>query len=605
VTGDGVNMSLGGNGSGGTIQNTTGAGISLNNTDDVSLNYMNITNAGTDSIRITDINGFTLNRSNISDSAGTAPADKAIDIGDFVTGTPVSGTINITNSIIGPAAGSSPHDSIAIGISTGTSTWNVTGNTIRRTGNSGINMELRGNSIVTAFMVDNVSFAGANTAGGTGSPSARGIFANTLDDSVMTLFTIQNSSFTNNNIHIDLNQQNDTDPVGSHTFKVLNNATMTGARSHAMNIFAAAGSFGGQFTGTVQGNTIGNASIDGSGSEIGNGIRVNVNGGTDAAMLIHDNDIFETPNGRGIEVIGRNGLGTLDITITNNAVDHYNLTYPIGGGAAAFPLGAIYVNAAKGGAAGIVGFRVRSDVRLNTVPTAGGPLPAASEVTGTYLALVESVGSETGGILELVDTAPASANATAQLQSTNTGDAGANAGVSLIAGPIDVPPPLLATSIGSGHGTNLTDTELSSVVAAAIDRLATAGASNAQLAILNSVSFQIVDLAGAQLGSAGAGVVQIDINGAGWGYFVDDSPYDDSEFAILAAGGGLQADEDSAAFGRIDVLTVVLHELGHILGYDHGDEDGLLGATLETGVRHTDLDALFADEEALAAVLLG
>jgi hypothetical protein len=30
-----------------------------------------------------------------------------------------------------------------------------------------------------------------------------------------------------------------------------------------------------------------------------------------------------------------------------------------------------------------------------------------------------------------------------------------------------------------------------------------------------------------------------------------------------------------------------------------------MGITLETGVRHTELDALFADEEALAAVLLG
>jgi hypothetical protein len=97
--------------------------------------------------------------------------------------------------------------------------------------------------------------------------------------------------------------------------------------------------------------------------------------------------------------------------------------------------------------------------------------------------------------------------------------------------------------------------------------------------------------------------VQIDINGAGCGYFVDDSPLDDSEFALLAAGGGLQASAQSDAFGRIDLLSVVLHGLGHILGHDHGDEDGLMGATLETGVRHTDLDALFADEKALAALL--
>jgi hypothetical protein len=236
-----------------------------------------------------------------------------------------------------------------------------------------------------------------------------------------------------------LNNQNDTDPVGSHTFQVLNNTTMTGARSHAMNVFAAAGGFAGVFTGTIQGNTIGNASIDGSGSEIGNGIRVNMNSDVNATMLINNNTIREAPNGRGIEVIGRNGVGQLDVTITNNNVDHTNLTYPIGGGAAAFPLGAIYVNAAKGGATGIVGFRVRADIEGNTVPAAGGPLPSASEVTGTYLAVVESVGTETGGILELVDNAPASATATAELQSHNTGDAAANAGVALITGPINIP----------------------------------------------------------------------------------------------------------------------------------------------------------------------
>jgi hypothetical protein len=437
VTGDG---GVTNNGSGGTIQNTTGAGITLNNTDGVSVSYLNITNAGADSIRILDINGFVLNRSNISDSAGTAPADKAIDVGDFVTGTPVNGTITLSNDVIGPAAGSSPHDSLAVGISAGTSTWSITGTTFQRTGNSAISWESRGTS-VASVNVQNSTFAGANVAGGTGSPSARGIFVNALDDSVITLFTIQGSTFTNNNIHIDMNQQNDTDPVGSHTFSVLNN-TMTGARSHAMNIFAAAGSFGGNFTGTVQGNTIGNASVDGSGSEIGNGIRVNMNGGSDAIMLLQNNVIREAPNGRGIEVIGRNGLGSLDVTILNNDVDHTNLTYPIGGGAAAFPLGAIYVNAAKGGATGIVGYTVRADVRQNTVPAAGGPLPAASEVTATYLSFVESVGTETGGILELVDSppGPGGQTPTQQLQSTNTGDAGANAGVTLIAGPIGTPP---------------------------------------------------------------------------------------------------------------------------------------------------------------------
>lgn len=401
-------------GSGGTIQNTTADGILLNNTVNVSLGYMNINNSGTDSIRITSINGFTLNRSNISDSAGTAPADKAVDIGDFSTGTAVNGTINITNNVIGPAAGSSPHDSLAIGIGSGTSTWNVTNNTFRNTGNAGINMELRGGSVATAFLVDTCTFAGAGSA-----TSARGIFVNTLDDAVMTLLTIQNNTFTNNNIHIDLNQQNDTDPVGGHTFKILNNTTMTGANSHAINIFAAAGSFAGTFQGRIENNVIGSAGVAGSGSSIGNGIRVNINGGSVATMLLNGNTIRQTPNGRGIEVIGRNGTGGLDVTVTSNDVDPQDTS--------GFPLSAILVQSN----CVTVCNTVRSDIRLNTVP-----LGVTTDLLPTYLGLVET-GASTS---QVVDSPPASVDCTVQLTSTNTGSASASAGCTLIPGPINTPP---------------------------------------------------------------------------------------------------------------------------------------------------------------------
>ncbi|MCI0680523.1 MAG: Ig-like domain-containing protein, partial [Gemmataceae bacterium] len=652
VTGDGVNTTLGGNGSGGTIQNTTGAGIRLNNTADVSLNYVNITSPGTDAIAVTNINGFTLNRSTLSDSAGTAPFDATIDFNNYSTGDPsitptgVNGTINITHSLIGPASGSSPHNTVTAVVGSGTSTWNVTGTTIRNTGNSGINLEVRNSSVITAFTVSGSTFAGANVAGGSGSPSARGIFANNLEDSVIGLMKIENNTFTNNNIHIDLNQQNDTDPVGSHTFVVRNN-TMTGSRSHAMNIFAAAGSFGGEFTGTINNNTIGNASIDGSGSEIGNGIRVNMNGGTDATMLIHDNDIVETPNGRGIEVIGRNGLGTLDITITDNLVDHYNLTFPIGGGAAAFPLGAIYVNAAKGGGSGIIGFTVQADVRGNTVPTAGGALPAASEVTGTYLALVESVGSETGGILELVDSpaGPGGQTPTQQLQSTNTGDAGANAGVSLIAGPIDVPPivPLLAapggvetadreasdsgdtappvvtdnnpSATGSepavsgnelpaehpGSGMDvpahpvivnddvLSQSELEYFVDAAITRWIGTGLSADQVAALHALDFTVGSMSGMYLGSYQPGLITLDSDAAERGWYLDPTPLDDAEFGNVFAVTRMQTDPAAAPAGHFDLLTTVMHEMGHALGledyYETAARDNLMFGWLFAGER--------------------
>ena len=70
---------------------------------------------------------------------------------------------------------------------------------------------------------------------------------------------------------------------------------------------------------------------------------------------------------------------------------------------------------------------------------------------------------------------------------------------------------------------------------------------------------------------------------------------------MLLADGARGASDSSAAHGRIDLLSIVLHEMGHILGYDH-DEEGVMSDTLETGLRHADLDALFADEDAVATL---
>jgi hypothetical protein len=186
-----------------------------------------------------------------------------------------------------------------------------------------------------------------------------------------------------------------------------------------MNIFAATGSTG-TFTGTVQGNTIGNSAVASSGSEIGNGIRVNINGNADSTVKLDTNNIRQTPNGRGIEIIGRNGTGGLDVTVTSNDVNPQDTS--------GFPLAAILVQSN----CLTVCNTVRSDVRSNTVPSGTN----VTDLLTTYLELVESSSST----LQLVDTAPASADCTAQLTSTNTGSASATSGCALIAGPINTPP---------------------------------------------------------------------------------------------------------------------------------------------------------------------
>jgi hypothetical protein len=74
---------------------------------------------------------------------------------------------------------------------------------------------------------------------------------------------------------------------------------------------------------------------------------------------------------------------------------------------------------------------------------------------------------------------------------------------------------------------------------------------------------------------AEAGVIWLDINAASWGWFIDPTPSDDSEFVTP----GDQGEQD-----RMDLLTVLMHEMGHLLGQEHA-VDGVMTDTLATGIR--------------------
>ncbi|HKS28614.1 MAG TPA: Ig-like domain-containing protein, partial [Pyrinomonadaceae bacterium] len=391
---------------GGTIQATTGASILLTDTMNTSLTRMRILNSGTDGINANNINGFSLNSSYISDSGG-ALTDKGIEIGNFTTGTAVNGSISIADSTIGP----SPHDNIAVGIGSGTSSWSITGSTVTGSAaNSGINMEVRNAATISSLSMTGNSVSGnfsngfqiAPAAGATGSITA----------------TIQNNSFSNNFIGVNVNKAG----TATTTYKVLNN-TFMGHQGQPINVFTAAGAgTTGIIHARVTGNVIGNAGVAGSGSATGIGIRINVNGGADAAMVVDANTVRQTPNGRGIEIVGRNGNGGLDVTVTNNDVD---TQAPAGSS-----LAAIFVQSNCATTCNTV----RTDVRNNTVPAG-----AAADLLPTYIALVRTSTST----LQLVDTAPPDATCTSQLTANNTGSASASAACTLIAGPIDQPVAML------------------------------------------------------------------------------------------------------------------------------------------------------------------
>ncbi|WP_339683937.1 choice-of-anchor D domain-containing protein [Gimesia maris] len=156
-------------------------------------------------------------------------------------------------------------------------------------------------------------------------------------------------------------------------------------------------------------------------------------------------------------------------------------------------------------------------------------------------------------------------------------------------------PLMAAAGVSTSNAPAITQSDLDSVRDAALSYWKSTGLSETQISLLESVSFVLADLPDAMLGAATTTTILIDVNAAGYGWFVDDTPFDNSEFS-LDASGELVAGTGSAAYGQMDLLTVMLHEMGHTLGYDHDDDgDSLMSDALDASERHLpEIDDFFS-----------
>ncbi len=165
--------------------------------------------------------------------------------------------------------------------------------------------------------------------------------------------------------------------------------------------------------------------------------------------------------------------------------------------------------------------------------------------------------------------------------------------------------PLLLEDAGltpSFPAPNVTAEELADLTTAAIARFEAAGLNADGVARLESASVEFADLGGAILGLTFGNRILIDADAGGFGFFVDATPLDDLEF--LTATGQAQSE---AARGRVDLLTVIIHELAHVLGASDETADldpaSILADRLAPGIRRlvreedlADLDLAFHAE---------
>ena len=166
------------------------------------------------------------------------------------------------------------------------------------------------------------------------------------------------------------------------------------------------------------------------------------------------------------------------------------------------------------------------------------------------------------------------------IQSTDTkGNSSSQIGQFTVAAALMVD----ASTAPQGSAAVLANSQLAPIASAAISRLESRLGSQVD-ATLAGVSIKVANLAPGMLGETAGNTIWIDDNGAGYGWFVDPTPGDDAEFSQVSA-TDLAARPGSPAANHADLLTTVMHEMGHVLGFDHSTSPDLMYPTLPLGER--------------------
>ncbi|MBA3878571.1 MAG: hypothetical protein C0500_02515 [Sphingobium sp.] len=487
-------------------------------------------------------------------------------------------TSNPTN-ILGGGVTISPSggDDLVAAINNNTITGTVSGAAINLVGVSTIS----GGNIQATIQGNNIGTAGVANSGTSG--GAFGINAEVNGNGIVTaLINNNNVREVSGNFGIAATARAGTGSGGTLNATITNNtvtATVTTGLINGINVTAGVSTGGDRETlnAQISGNTIS--------AGLSTNIRVRALSNTTAGGLATFNLRGYTGGATdtaavGAYVSGQNGGTTASAALLANNTASFNNTpggaAPTQPGTPASPLLAV-VQLPPPGDALESAFGAPALQPLEPFLIGSGSIAERFGLLGDgprsgYATLqLDQSGNVIGQTLDPNAFAPPADPATAAADETTTPNA---------------PTSFDLTPITTGDNGILTQAALDAIVAAAIERWVAAGVTDEQLAALQAVRFEVADMPGIYLGLASARGIQIDSDGAGFRWFIDATPGDDVEFGSTSA--GLRGLNETTA-SRIDLLTVVLHELGHAIGledtYLSSDSSNLLYGYINPGER--------------------
>ena len=579
--------------SGGTIATKTGAdgsgtqgsGIFLNNASNVSLDRMQLNGFQNYGIRGTNVTGFTLDNTIINGTNGTTAAGGSEE--GAVRFDNLLGSASISNSTLG-------------GVGAGNSSFS---DDLRVTNTSGT---------LNRLTVTNVHF------GDIGSGGTNGMTFSALNNGTVMNGTVTDSFFTNaigtvadftfsNNSTMDLvfrrnklSNNNVNQSSGGGGF-VLQGGTGASTVTYDIScnkiqdsigiaLLVAKGNGSGTIVGDIINNKIGLTGQSLSGSTQGSGIKVKATGSGTHTVLIRDNDVRQY-NENGIFIQNNDGSATLNATVFHNTTAEGG-PFTLSGldvdiGALGTDTSICNVVAGSAGTAGDKNDFSNGDpangcdVNLSQIAGAGTQLNLSKNGSGsgTAAAVIDDDNLNPGTTntcvavitLTLVTTLPATPPAVASCVQPASVDPNLEiASVKPIEDQNDTTTidDILRAAPGQRPKDDsvekLRQEELTWMVQAAIARWAETGMSAEDLARLQAATLEITDLPDGQIATSALSHIKIDDTAAGYGWYFDQFPSDDNEFAVPVIGREFQTTEHSPANGKMDLLTVVMRELGSV-----------------------------------------